>query len=280
VATAGSIADASRRLSVSQSTISEQVKSLEEFLETPLFDRRKGGLRLNHCGQRVLEHSKVMFKSARRMLQDLKPDLDSSDWVLEVGVSPTVSRFLTTQRLLPLFRLNGVLPRVRFGTNGDLFEDLLSGELDLVISENEVPDNIQGRVGVRKMVETPLVIVAAPALASEVAQFPDGLAAIPLLTYTRNSRYRWELDSWLFDNGLAPPVVGEVEDTTLLTELAKRGTGAAALPRSMVEESVKSGELIEFGALSDASATVFTQFAEVNTPDLVLRAVNALIAAP
>jgi DNA-binding transcriptional LysR family regulator len=157
---------------------------------------------------------------------------------------------------------------------------LLSGELDLVISENEVPDNIQGRVGVRKMVETPLVIVAAPALASEVAQFPDGLAAIPLLTYTRNSRYRWELDSWLFDNGLAPPVVGEVEDTTLLTELAKRGTGAAALPRSMVEESVKSGELIEFGALSDASATVFTQFAEVNTPELVLRAVNALIAAP
>jgi len=88
VATEGSIARAARRLGLSQSTISEQIKALEEFLDTPLFDRRKGGLRLNESGRRVYEHSKIMFKAARRLVQDLNPARNELDWILEVGVSP------------------------------------------------------------------------------------------------------------------------------------------------------------------------------------------------
>ena len=92
VATEGSIARAARRLNLSQSTISEQIKALEECLDTPLFDRRRGGLRLNESGQRVFEHSKIMFKAARRLVQDLNPARNEYDWILEVGISPMVSR--------------------------------------------------------------------------------------------------------------------------------------------------------------------------------------------
>ena len=43
VAESGSLGAAARKLSVTKPTISTQVRQLEDFLETPLFDRRGGG---------------------------------------------------------------------------------------------------------------------------------------------------------------------------------------------------------------------------------------------
>jgi molybdate transport repressor ModE-like protein len=166
VAVESSIAGASRRLGVSQSTISEQLKALEEFFGGVLFERRKGGLMLTPAGERVFEHSQNIFKAARRMLQDLKPDLDRRAWVLEVGVSPASSRTFATGQLFPLFGLHNVFPRVRLGTNGALVEDLLRGELDLVISENAVTDGQRGKVGSQTLRQHPLEVVASPDLAS------------------------------------------------------------------------------------------------------------------
>src|SRR5690606_35199008 len=113
VALEGSIARAARRLGVSQSTISEQLKALEEYLQLPLFERRKGGLRLNDTGQRAYEHSRTIFQAAKRLVQELNPTLGPRDWVLEVGVCSAVSRATTSLKLLPLFQLENVLPRVR-----------------------------------------------------------------------------------------------------------------------------------------------------------------------
>jgi hypothetical protein len=42
-----------------------------------------------------------------------------------------VSMSFTVERLLPLFQLKDVTPRIRFGGYADLLEDLMSGELDL-----------------------------------------------------------------------------------------------------------------------------------------------------
>ena len=279
VATEGSIARAARRLGVSQSTISEQVKALEEFLNAPLFERRKGGLRLNATGDRVYEHSKVIFRAARRMIQDLNPERSQQDWVLEIGVCPTVSRTLASKALLPIFELDSVFPRVRFGAYRDLLEDLLTGELDLLLSENEPPHTHRARVGVRAISESPLVIVAAPELAARVGDFPRGLSGIPLATYTRSSRYRWEMDTFLFEYGLTPEVIGEADDVSLLAQLAKRGRCAVAVPEAVARTALDSHKLVRLGPVSDTPTVVYAHYAEANTAELVQQALDVLIAA-
>lgn len=277
VATEGSIARAARRLNLSQSTISEQIKALEEFLDTPLFDRRRGGLRLNESGQRVFEHSKIMFKAARRLVQDLNPSRNEFDWILEVGISPMVSMAFTVERLLPLFHLKDVTPRIRFGGYADLLEDLLSGELDLVLSENEPPEPHRPRVGLSALSESALVVVASPVLAEKVTSYPSKLSAVPFVSYTQNSRYRWDLDAWLFEHGLNPEIAGEVDDVSLLTLLAERSVGAVAVPEVVASSSIRAGKLVKLGTVNGAAAIVYAHYSEVNTPELVRNAVSALL---
>lgn len=279
VATEGSIARAARVLNVSQSTISEQIKSLEEFLETPLFERRKGGLQLNDCGRQVHEHTQVIFKAARRMIQQLNPARVQTDWVLEVGITPTVSRTVSTRRLAPLFQLEQVSPRVRFGMYSDLLEDLLSGELDLLVSENEPPMLHRAKLGVTPIAESPLVVVASPRLAQKVRNFPTDLNAIPLVNYTQNSRYRLQLDAWLIDEGLNPEIAGAVDDVSLLASLAKLGVGAVAIPESVVRSSIDDQSLELLGHVDKGPAVVFAHYSEANTSALVKRAVEAMLAS-
>lgn len=277
VATEGSIARAARRLNLSQSTISEQIKALEEFLDTPLFDRRRGGLRLNESGQRVFEHSKIMFKAARRLVQDLNPARNEFDWILEVGVSPMVSRSFAIERLLPLFQLKDVTPRIRFGGYADLLEALLSGELDLVLSENEPPEPQKSKIGVSSLAESPLITVTSPVLAEKVTTYPGRLNALPFISYTQNSRYRWDLDAWFFEHGLNPEIVGEVDDVLLLALLAQRGVGAVAVPEAVASEGIRTGKLVKLGNVDGAATIVYAHYSEVNTPELVRNAVNALL---
>lgn len=277
VATEGSIARAARVLNVSQSTISEQVKALEEFLETPLFERRKGGLQLNDSGRQVHEHTQVIFKAARRLIQELNPARVQTDWVLEVGITPTVSRTVSTRRLTPLFQLEKVSPRVRFGMYSDLLEDLLSGELDLLVSENEPPTIYREKLGLTPIAESPLVLVASPEQAEKIRNFPTDLNAIPLVNYTQNSRYRMQLDAWLIDQGLNPEIAGAVDDVSLLASLAKRGVGAVAVPETVVTSSVDNGSLELLGHVDTGPAVVFAHYNETNTPELVKRAVEAML---
>src|SRR5690349_7949099 len=136
VVTEGSFASAARKLGVTQPSVSEQIRNLEDFLKTPLLDRRPSGVRPNAKGRRVHEHTSVMFRSARKLLQEVAPDRIQDRLVLEVGLCPTISRTFATARLLSLFRLKNVLPRIRHGRYETLLESLLRGELDLVLSEN------------------------------------------------------------------------------------------------------------------------------------------------
>ncbi len=275
VASAGSIARAARRLCVSQSTISEQIKALEEFLDVPLFDRQKGGLKLNGAGNRVYEHSKVMFRAAQRLLQDLRPNRNERAWVLEVGVSPTISRSLAAHRLIPLFDLDQVLPSVRFGMYPNLLDQLLTGEIDLLISENEPGESLRSKVGVAALEESPLIMVTAPELAESV-EFPAGLDALPLVTYTFASRYRWELDTWLFEHGLNPSVIGEADDVSLLALLAERGTCVAAVPEVAARAALREDRLVRLGSVGEVPSRVYAHYTQVDTPALVKRAVEAL----
>ncbi|MCH7549803.1 MAG: LysR family transcriptional regulator, partial [Candidatus Krumholzibacteriota bacterium] len=62
VARHGSFTGAARDLMVSQSALSVQVRSLEEELGGPLFDRRKGGVDLTEAGDRAFETAELIFQ--------------------------------------------------------------------------------------------------------------------------------------------------------------------------------------------------------------------------
>ncbi len=58
---------------------------------------------------------------------------------------------------------------------------------------------------------------------SAVDQFPQCLDTLPVLLPTGHSTLRSRLDRWLEAQGLAPRIVGEFEDSALMTVFGARG---------------------------------------------------------
>ena len=61
IADAGTFTQAAERMFVTQPTLSQQIRRLEEMVGTPLLDRRRDGLRLTDAGTILLEESRTVL---------------------------------------------------------------------------------------------------------------------------------------------------------------------------------------------------------------------------
>jgi len=94
----GSFSIAAEKCSVTQPTISTQLRKLEEELGLILFDRNKRNVHINEDGKRFLEQAKRILYEAQRVrdIMDTKKGLVRGEFKL--GIIPTVA-----PTLIPLF---------------------------------------------------------------------------------------------------------------------------------------------------------------------------------
>ena len=71
VAEDGSIRRASERLHISPSAVNRQILKLENYLGTPLFERRPDGMRLTDAGRLVLRHAQATLHDFARLRGDI-----------------------------------------------------------------------------------------------------------------------------------------------------------------------------------------------------------------
>src|SRR5580658_2657966 len=94
IAKAGSVNAAARLLHTSQPAVSRELRTLEERLGVPLFDRLPRGMRLTEAGQVLLTYAERIFGlelEAERALRELA-DLEGGE--LAIGASNTLGTYL------------------------------------------------------------------------------------------------------------------------------------------------------------------------------------------
>jgi DNA-binding transcriptional LysR family regulator len=133
---------------------------------------------------------------------------------------------------------------------------------------------------VRAISELDLIVVTAPELAKRATSFPDGLAGMPFVKYTRRSAYRWQVDAFLANVTPEPDVRGEVDDVQLLIYAAEQGQCAAAVPEPAAAASVADGKLVCLGRVDDKGAKVYAHYSAHDASDLVQAAIDSLSNAP
>jgi LysR family transcriptional activator of nhaA len=273
VASLGSQAAAARQLRISQSTISEQIKLLENELRTQLFSRRGPQLALTEAGRKALEHSEVIFGTGERLLRDLDVVL-SPRTVLEVGIAATVSRSLTSDLFLPLFRDEDTCPRVSVADFGALFPRLSSGEIHILISEMEPRGRTAAKVESVVVRNTRFEIVATPDLAAKLDSV-SSLHGKPWLHFTTSSGFRWAVDSHLRAQHVVPEIVAETDDLELMRLATIRGFGFAAMPGAFIARDVEDGRLVRIAGLEEPIPLYIT-YVQDGVADFVRNAVDLL----
>ena len=134
VAECQSFSEASRQLHVTQSTLSQQIRQLEDELGTPLLFRDSHHVELTDTGQ-------FLLPSARRALAEVEACVDSISEVthcvkgnITIGATYTFSPILKEAILLFIKEFPQVHLKVVSQSMSDLMEMLIRREVDIVLS--------------------------------------------------------------------------------------------------------------------------------------------------
>lgn len=242
VATRLSFTRAAADLSYAQSTVTAQVRTLEQDLGVELFDRLGSRIRLTEAGERLLPY-------ARRLL-------DLADEARAAAVAPgepsgqlTVGTIesLTSYRLPPLFELfHHRYPGIRLSlrtTGGDETLDALRrGVYDLGFLM-EARTEHAGLETVVLLTE-PLVLVAAPG--HPLAGRPLATAELrgePLLAVESGCAFRDLFEAELNADAPRPVSFREFGTVEATRRAAATGLGIALLPEVAVADLLAAGTL-------------------------------------
>ncbi|MBC7978509.1 MAG: LysR family transcriptional regulator [Myxococcales bacterium] len=231
VAREGGLAPAGKRLRLSQSALSGQIKRLEQQLDHPLFVKRGRKLEMTETGRMVYQYAEDIFGLGNELLDAVRGRGVGRVRRLKVGISDLVAKSLVRELLSPAL----ADPTVVLTCYEDRFERLLlelaNHEIDVVIAETPVPAGSGLRAFNHLLGESTLTLLAPPSLAPRLrARFPRGLDGAPVLLPLPDTVLRRELDAWFIAADVRPIVRAEAEDSALLKAFAADGMGAVFVP--------------------------------------------------
>lgn len=258
VAREGTLTGAARRLNLSQSAVSTQIKALEAALGHDLFERRGRNLEITEAGRIALDHADDIFRTADHLTATLN-HAEGQRRVLRVGALATLSRNFQLRFLAPLLGRDDVEVILRSGTQDSLLRALEGLGLDVVLTNLSPARDAASPYLIQRVDDQPVSLVGAPSRipsATEKPSISDLIRAHPLILPTSESSLRAGFDALLerlaLDRqGIVPRIAAEADDMAMLRLLARADLGVAVIPPIVVQDELEAGTLVELHRLED-----------------------------
>jgi len=234
----GSITEASRKLYVSQPSISAAIKDIEEEYQIKLFDRISKRLLLTEPGSRLLEQARFLMKQYDSI------ELTLRNWdqngVLRVVSSITIgNRFLSD--FVSTFKLRHENIRIKVAINS-------SEKIEAMVLENELDFGLIESVPHHKNIESSIflkdelvIICAKDHPLAECGQISlDQFSESDLLLREKGSGTRELFDSMMSVHNKSIEPLWESVSTQALVRAVTAGIGLSVLPYWLVQEDIKA----------------------------------------
>ncbi len=257
VAHEGNLTRAARRLNVSQSAVSTQIRRLEEQLGQPLFERRGRSLILTEAGRIALDHADAIFAAGDELLNTLADRPSGLRQVLRVGSLATLSRNFQIGFLRPLFGRDDVDIVSRSGALGDLLPQLEAQRLDIVLTNLSPPRDAGTPWISRAIAEQPVSLIGTPERVGDPDSLTELLGREPLILPTFESSLRSGVDALLDRLHVHPRIAAEIDDMAMIRLLAREGVGLAIVPPIVVKDELENGRLVEVDCFPHLTETFY-----------------------
>lgn len=252
---------AAQALNVTTAAISSHIKSLEEFLETPLFVRHSRSVRLTPQGARLLPGVQRGLGELTRAVEQLR--LDRTSGQLNISL---LGSFLQKWLLPRLGDFHQKCPEVdlRFSASRELVDFMQSDFHAAVRYGGGTWANLKAE----KMLDDWVFPVASPQLVAKLGEIKTiaDLAKYPLLHSAREPWGDWLRrvggDTTRVEHG---PVM---DDSAALLEAAEQGNGLALARWSLVAGDLAAGRLVRPSGQSVRQSNAYYFVAPVHHFDL------------
>jgi LysR family transcriptional activator of nhaA len=240
VAREGTIAKACGQLSLSQPTISGQLRLLEQSLGEKLFVKSGRHLRLTEFGTTVYRYADEIFSLGREMMETVRgrPAGARRGLRLLVGITDDLPKLIAYRLIEPALRIDQPVHVVcREDKAQALLADLAINALDIVITDEPFHPEIRVRAFNHMLGECGVTFFGSDRLARlYTRKFPQSLNGAPMILPTVNTPLRKSLERWFETRKIQPRVSGEFEDSALLKVFGQAGIGLFPVPSAVAKE--------------------------------------------
>lgn len=236
VAEQGNFTRAAEALHVSQPTLSQQIKQLEETLGTPLFDRSGRAVRLTDAGVAWMRYAQLALQdldAGARAIHDVAT-LERGN--LRLAMTPTFTAYLVGPVIDAFYRrYPGITLSIHEMTQDRIEALLAEDRLDLGIAFGQAQSvDIEAT---DLFSESLNMVVGADHLLAQ-RQHPltaEELEGQPLALLSEDFATRQFIDDYCRQQGIRPRVVVEANAIGAIIEMVRRGSLATVLPAAITQ---------------------------------------------
>ena len=229
-AKSGGFTRAANELHLSQSTVSQHIKVMEQELGGPLFMRVGKRVQVTEAGGALLQYTERILRDLKNAEMAIREINLMRRGTVRLGVGPTTLIYRLPHVLRDYKRrFPDIDLIVLAGTTEFLLEALRSQHLDLAVVMRTVPQPglTTTPLGSEELV---LVLNREHPLARQRTLDPSDLTGLRFILYAKNTAMQQLIDDFFESLGITPRIDMEVENNEAIKSLVRVGLGASILP--------------------------------------------------
>ena len=226
-----SFGEAARRLRINQSSVSMQMKALEEELGAQLFDRSVRPPAMTPSAVAIVKSAREIVALANAIKEVVKYPAGLAGR-LDLGVIPTATVSVLPDSMVAIGkRFPEIQILVQSGVSEPLIENVRLGNLDaaIVTEPIELPEGLRSEVIFRERLA---LVVAADA---GIPPTLDQLSRLPFIRFNRRVGVGQIINRYLLTKGLQPGEFMELDSVEAILAMVERGLGVAVVPERTVD---------------------------------------------
>lgn len=226
--------EAAKELCITQSTLSQQVKQLEQELDSCLFLRNSHGVSLTEAGIELLPYAKTTLRDAEVCVDRMHDLRDVLAGTLNIGVTYSFAPMLTET----IFAFMKQYPRIKLNVcykpMAELMDLLRQREVDFVLAfKPSAPmDDIESHILFQNHLSA--IVSLSHSLAGERKVSLERLAQFSLALPSKGLQARNTLDNLMERHSYPLKIHVELNDPNILLELVRQSNLITVLAEASV----------------------------------------------
>jgi LysR family cyn operon transcriptional activator len=226
--------EAAEAVFITQSTLSQQIKQLENELGMLLFDRVGKHVQLTEAGRVFLQHARRMLAEADKAKQAIADLNNLVAGELRIGITYVFSSLILPALSPFIHRYPGIKIYIEYGRPEELEKKLQQAQLDFILAFTHKTESEE--LEMQPLFTSRIVAVVSKrhALAKEKQTTLKQLATVDLALPGKGFISRIQIDELFRKNNIQPTVRLELNDVHSLLTLVKKENWATILNEKAV----------------------------------------------
>ncbi len=241
-----SFSKASKKLGISQPAVTQQMKLLEDYLDTKIVDRKKNGIKLTKAGEQFYKVVTKLEKNIAHAEKDVIKIINK-ELTFILGASFMIGNYILPDFLTEIQHAieNDVM--IKVDDSNKITEELMDKKIDLALLESPI---FQDGIIYREWMDDELVLVSKTPLPKVVK--PDDLNSYRWVCREEESHTRQiikaefekvGIDCDSFDLRSVVTSSTAVKQTILRSSVIDGAPTVSIISKHMIDETVDKGEL-------------------------------------